>query len=317
MNRIDRLHAILVTLQSRRVVRAEDLAMKFEVSLRTVYRDIRALEEGGVPICAEAGIGYYIMKGYHLPPVMFTKDEARSLLMAGKILEKNSDASVSEHFQGALTKVRAVLNDEIKEELEDLEEHIVVNPFGWSQPTVTENPVLLLIKSALSSQYTIKFDYYANTTGEYTQREVAPLGLVFYNEKWHLIAYCQLRKDYRDFRTDRMSKVLISTERYKYSDHPTLKAYLDTLIQGTELFKAIIRVDHSIYRYLTNTKHMLGFVTETKLDDCYEMEFATHGLDYFARWLLMLDNRVTVVEPESLQTKLQELVRELVQKYLS
>lgn len=317
MNRIDRLNAILITLQSRRVVRAEDLAVKFEVSLRTIYRDIRALEEGGVPICAEAGIGYYIMKGYHLPPVMFTKDEARSLLMAGKILEKNSDKGVSEHFQGALTKVRAVLNDEIKEELEDLEEHIVVNPFGYQQPTLSENPVLLLLKSALSSQNTIKFDYYANTTGEYTQREVAPLGLVFYGERWHLIAYCMLRNDYRDFRTDRMSKVLVGTERYKYSDHPSLKTYLDTLIQGTELYKVVIRVDLSVYKYMTNSKHMMGFVTETKLEDCYEMEYATPSIGYFARWLLMLDNRVSVVEPDSLQSKLKELVQDLVQKYLS
>jgi len=91
MNRVDRLYAIVTVLQSKRVVRAEDLAARFNISIRTVYRDIRALEEGGIPIGAEAGIGYFLTEGFHLPPVMFTHQEARALLLAGKLLEKQTD----------------------------------------------------------------------------------------------------------------------------------------------------------------------------------------------------------------------------------
>ncbi len=313
MNRIDRLQAILTTLQSRRIVRAEDLAEKFEVSIRTIYRDVRALEVGGVPICAEAGIGYYIMKGYHLPPVMFTKEEARSLLMAGKILEKNSDKTTNQYFQEALTKVRAVLKDEIKEELDDLEQQIIVNPFSTQEQEY--NPVLDLIKSALVQRYTITFDYYANTTGEFTQREVEPLGLCFYSEKWHLIAYCRLRNDYRDFRTDRIAKVQITKTAYKYSSHPSLKDYLEKLTQSTELYKVVIKIDHSIYRYLTNTKYMMGFINEIKEEDYYVMEFATASIDYFARWMLMLDSRVDILAPESLIYRVKDLVEDLHNKY--
>ena len=107
MNRIDRLQAILTILQSKRVVRAEDLAIRFEVSLRTIYRDIRSLETGGIPIGAEAGIGYFLLEGYHIPPVMFTHQEARALLLAGKIVAKMTDKEITANFDSALTKVRA------------------------------------------------------------------------------------------------------------------------------------------------------------------------------------------------------------------
>lgn len=91
MNRIDRLAAILIQLQSRPLVKAQDLATKFSISLRTVYRDIRALDEGGVPVIGEAGSGYRLMEGYKLPPVMFNQDEASALLTAAKLMQSMSD----------------------------------------------------------------------------------------------------------------------------------------------------------------------------------------------------------------------------------
>ena len=101
MNRLDRLTAILIHLQSKRVVRASEIADRFEISLRTVYRDIRSLEEAGVPIGAEAGVGYFL-ENYHLPPVMFTNAEASALVFGGKFIEKMADSSLQEPFTSAL-----------------------------------------------------------------------------------------------------------------------------------------------------------------------------------------------------------------------
>src|SRR5262245_53235525 len=109
MNRVDRLMAIAVHLQSRRVVRAEDLASHFEISLRTVYRGIAALGEAGIPIVGEAGVGYSLMKGYHLPPVMFTAEEASALSLGGKLVERLTDASMQKQMVSALAKIRSVL----------------------------------------------------------------------------------------------------------------------------------------------------------------------------------------------------------------
>src|SRR3982750_4092273 len=110
MNRIDRLTAILVQLQSKRVVKAEEIADRFEISLRTVYRDVRALMEAGVPIGSEAGKGYFIVDGYHLPPVMFSQEEASAMMMAGKLVERMTDHSVRTAFESALMKIKAGLN---------------------------------------------------------------------------------------------------------------------------------------------------------------------------------------------------------------
>ena len=110
MNRIDRVTAILIHLQSRRVVKAQEIAERFGISLRTVYRDIRTLEAAGIPLLGEAGVGYSIMEGYRLPPVMFTKEEATAFLTAEKLIEKLTDTSTEESYKSAMYKIKAVLN---------------------------------------------------------------------------------------------------------------------------------------------------------------------------------------------------------------
>src|ERR1043166_4121082 len=124
MNRIDRLAAIFLQLQSKRLVKAQDIAEKFSISLRTVYRDIRALEEGGVPIIGEAGVGYSLMQGYKLPPVMFNRDEASALLTAAKLVQSKTDAHTAKHYNSALDKIKAVLRFSEKEHIEEIDEHI-------------------------------------------------------------------------------------------------------------------------------------------------------------------------------------------------
>jgi predicted DNA-binding transcriptional regulator YafY len=126
MNRIDRLTAILIQLQTKRVVKAEEISDRFEISLRTVYRDVRALMEAGVPIGSEAGKGYFIVDGYHLPPVMLTQEEASSMLTAGKLVEKMTDDSIRKAYESALLKIKSVLNDSEKDHLETLQSSIQV-----------------------------------------------------------------------------------------------------------------------------------------------------------------------------------------------
>lgn len=314
MNRIERLHAITTVLQSKRIVKAEELARKFEVSLRTIYRDIRALEAGGMPIGAEAGIGYFLIDGYHLPPIMFTKEEGRSLIMAGKLMEKISDQSVNVPFQAALTKVRAVLDNEKKDELQGLEERIIVHPFS-ENPLAPNNAVLDKIKEAVIQKNVLEIEYFSNYKGEATIRKIESIGLTFYSNHWHLIGFCQLRKDYRDFRTDRMGKVKVLTERFQSFKHPSLQEYIDSMFKDTDLQRVVIKVQDSIHRYITDTKYNMGLVQEEKIDDYWEMTFATMCLKYFARWLLLMLNKVQIIEPTELKDNLQEFTKVLHQHY--
>src|ERR1700710_1010899 len=126
MNRIDRISAILIQLQSRRVVKAADIAERFTISLRTVYRDIKTLEQAGIPLIGEAGVGYSIMDGFRLPPVMFTKEEAAAFLTAEKFVEKLTDASTMANHKSAMYKIRAILRTSEKDLLEDIDGNIEV-----------------------------------------------------------------------------------------------------------------------------------------------------------------------------------------------
>ena len=311
MNRIDRLQAILIQLQSKRVVRAQELADRFEVSLRTIYRDVRALEEGGIPIGAEAGIGYYLTEGYHLPPVMFTREEASALLMAGKILEKHTDKNLQTHFRDALYKVKAVLDRDKKDELEELESKIIIDPFGWQFKDHSANLMVSKIQSILPLRKPVKIIYNANYSGKRTERVVEPIGLCFYSNQWHLIAYCQLRNDYRDFRTDRIEKFDVTNGRFTKIDHPSLQNYLDRLKHDTELEIVKVKFPKSIARYLEDAKYQFGWVDEEDAGDFVEMKFAVISIELIARWLLMSGKSFEVVSSEYLQTRVKELIKEL------
>src|SRR6202000_1773063 len=178
MNRIDRISAILIQLQSRRVVKAGDIADRFRISLRTVYRDIKPLKEAGIPLIGEAGVGYSIMDGYRLPPVMFTREEATAFLTAEKFVEKMTDASTAEHHKSAMYKIRAILKSTEKNLLEDMDSGIEVLR-SHSNVTVDNKDHIQPLLTSIAQKRVLTIDYFANHSQEHTKRDVEPIGIFF------------------------------------------------------------------------------------------------------------------------------------------
>lgn len=311
MKRFDRIQAILTILQSRKKVTAEELADQFETSVRTIYRDIRSLEAGGIPIGAEAGIGYFLMDGYKIPPIMFTKEEAQSLLIAGKFIDEIGGDAVSKSFQSALTKVKAVLDFDKKKALEELEESIVVQPFPSSKGVQENIPALNVIQSALIQYKVVEIIYHSNYKGEQTSRSVEPIGICFYGDRWHLIGFCQLRKDYRDFRVDRIEKIKIKDESYEKHELKSLKNYINELMDQSEMTTVEISVSTDYARMLNDSKHKMGLVHEREEAGCVYMTFTTFCIDYFAHWIIPYGKRINVIQPKSLVDKLKVLSVEI------
>src|SRR6476469_6791819 len=193
MNRIDRVTAILIQLQSKKIVKAQDIAERFNISLRTVYRDIKTLEEAGVPVVGEAGVGYSIMDGYRLPPVMFTKEEATSFLMAEKLVESYTDPASSRMFQSAMFKIKAVLRATEQEFLEQLDESIKVVRGILHPVEPQEEHALQSILSAIHDSRAIRIQYRGSYANEVSERDIEPIGIFLQNSRWHLIAYCRLK----------------------------------------------------------------------------------------------------------------------------
>lgn len=309
MNRIDRLSAILIQLQSKKVVKAQEIADRFEISLRTVYRDIRALEEAGVPIGAEAGVGYFIDTDFHLPPVMFTRDEASAFLLAEKLMDKLSDEKVCKSFEAALFKVKSVLNTKEKEYLEKLTGKITVfnrDPLGNSK----QNLFLTDIQTALAKKQVIRINYKANYNKQLSKREVEPVSLCNYDMNWHLIAYCRLRSDYRDFRLDRIQGLELLQEPYSDVDHISLNEYFKRMTLDNSLYTIELRVCESIHSQMASSKYWFGLVEEKQAEKDYYMKFANNDLQLFGKWVLSLEDKVEILSP----LELKEIVVGLVKK---
>ncbi len=308
MNRLDRVTAILIQLQSVKIVKAQDIADRFGISLRTVYRDIRTLEEAGVPLIGEAGVGYSIMEGYRLPPVMFTIQEATAFLTAEKLIEKITDTSTVENYKSAMYKVRAVLKSAEKEFLENADQHIQV--VRRQTLSIIPDNIFQTILKSISGKNILKLKYNAKYSDENTERNIEPLGITFISNRWHLIAYCNLRKDYRDFRIDRIEKLEITEEVFK-TEHPTLQKYLEEIAEKQDLTKVVVRVQKKAAKYIEEPRLYYGFVSERDIDDEKEMTFLVHSIETFARWYLEFADKAKLVSPEALKDRVRSLVNEI------
>ncbi len=220
--RISRLTAIVTQLQSHKIVTAKMLAEKYEVSIRTIYRDIRTLEKSGVPIIVEEGKGYSLMEGYRLPPVMFTEEEANALITAQQLIIKNKDASFVDNYETAIQKIKAILKNNQKDKIDLLKERIYFRNNFEEEKTST---YLMQIQSSIVNFEVIKIEYYS-LQQKFTERTVEPFALYSTQENWLLIAFCRLRNEFRSFRIDHIQKIQ-KTNLYFESHEMTLKEYFN------------------------------------------------------------------------------------------
>ena len=314
MNRFDRINAMLIQLQSKKVVRAQDLADRFGVSLRTVYRDIRSLEEAGVPLYGEAGTGYSLVDGYRLPPVMFTPEEAMAFITAGKLMEKFSDKTLTDNFASALYKVKAVLRTTEKDLVDNLESQIDMIDHKQASPP-NSNSLDVLLK-AVAEKKAVQMTYKAFGSDGETNRLAEPIGIFHENDNWYTIAYCHLRTEYRQFRLDRI--VSIKLTDVKQQEHVGLKEYRQLYPQEWEKFpveKVVLRVAKNSIPYIRERRHYYGFVSETENGDTLEMTFLSQWAEEgLLRWFMMFADKGEILEPDWLREKAAVLIENIIEK---
>lgn len=220
--RLSRLTAILTQLQTKRLLTATELANKFSVSIRTIYRDIKALEQSGVPILTEEGKGYTLMEGYRVPPVMFTENQANALILAEQLVLKNKDASFVKDYSDAIEKIKAVLGHNVKDKANLLAER---TRFSQNINSEKNSNNLSDLQFALTNFCLTSIEY-TNEENKATSRLIEPFALLSTHENWLLVAWCRLRNEFRFFRLDRIKKLHILTE--KFAPHKmTLQEYFD------------------------------------------------------------------------------------------
>lgn len=308
-NRFDRIVAIMTQLQSKKVVKAQELAARFQVSIRTIYRDIRSLEASGIPIAAEAGVGYSISDGYKLPPVSFTREEASSFLTAEKLMGRFSDKSLGTHFESALFKVKAILKEHEKEWLSSLEQNMLVG--GSSKPFADTAPdALNMLMNGIGQKTQVEVTYHAFDSNNPTVRKLEPIGLYHDNNVWYLMAYCHLRSDYRKFRSDRILEIK-ALQTHFTREHQPLSYYLSQNQDDREKYRVVVRIDTSVLKYIRSNFRHHGLKSENMLGDQTELTFITAERDYFLRWYLMFADCAEIIEPPSFRERLGVLLSEI------
>ncbi len=305
MLKLDRLLAIVLMLHSKRLLRASDLSEHFGVSLRTIYRDVNTLCEAGVPIASEAGVGYSLVKGYTLPPVMFSNEEASSIVIAAEFLRKMSaNTDLVKSSSSAVAKIMSIVPDDLKERIHQVQSTtavLVSSPSNAQQvalPTVFSD-----LQQAIAERRCVQIHYQTADLKSST-RTIEPLGLVYYGNYWHCIAFCRMRKDMRDFRTDRFASMELCDERFAARPQFNIPDFLKQQYPNEPAITVRVRFEHSAARYVSN-KHYYGFVREDKVEKGVEITFLTPSLQHIGRWLFGYGDRIEILEP----TELRDLFR--------
>lgn len=220
MTRLERLLSIALLLSARRRLRAEELSEEFKISLRTIYRDLRALQESGFPVVGTAGDGYRLPPATQLRPMAFDPAEAEALVMGARLLDALVDAPVKDRLRSATAKLEAILTAEAIQRVAKIRDRIFVEPRSRAS-----GPLALLL-DAVNDRKVLAITYDGIARGEITKREIEPIGLIRYANVWLVPAYCRLREEVRVFRSDRIVKAKATGEEFRPRPGLTLQDYI-------------------------------------------------------------------------------------------
>ncbi|MFM2613735.1 helix-turn-helix transcriptional regulator [Vibrio campbellii] len=221
MSKSERLFELLTLLRAKRyAVTAKELADTMQVSERTIYRDIQSLLNSGVPIQGEAGVGYMLQAGSHLPPLMFSEKEMMALELGMRMVRAWSDAELADASRSASAKILSVLPDKLKQQVEDCP--LIVPEYHIQSESAKRGQ---LLRHAIDNNFKVSLDY-EDESGQVTERKIQPLGQFFWGRVWTLVAWCELRQDYRQFRLDRIQAMRMHDEEFFVEETKSLKHYI-------------------------------------------------------------------------------------------
>lgn len=309
MNKTDRMLAIILELQSHGRLRAEDLAATFETSVRTIYRDMQALSEAGVPVIGSPGQGYSLVEGYFLPPISLTSEEAVTLLLGLEFIDQQFDEDYQARAADARRKIEAVLHAKVKDEAERIRAGMRLQT---SKRHTHELEALNMLRQAISESKQVRFHYTTRSRAyERTARTINPYGLVFRNGSWMLVGYCHLRQEMRHFLLRRMSQLELLEERF---DMPADYVLDHDLSPDNRNVMVRIRVQPlAALKIKEYDVHYVESIEESPEETIVTLR-VRHEEDILS-WILGLGSEVEVLEPESLRLRIKIEIINMLNRY--
>jgi len=320
MNRTDRLLAILLELQARKMTRAEDLAALFETSVRTIYRDIQAICEAGVPIVAIPGQGYSLMEGYFLPPVTLSADEAIAMMLGSDYVHMQFDAKYARHAETAQQKIQAIMPEPLWLELQQLRSYYrFIAPQQADAVSGEDEPAwkstLALLRHAMVSGVCVELAYEKAAAAWHAQaaewRTVEPYGLVLQAGVWLLTAYCRLRQEIRHFRLDRMKELRLTDEPYARPEGFDIQQYRPADRRETMVE---LRFEPHLARRLKENRSF--YMHEERItEEALYQTLRVNRIEDVLPWIMSWGSAVQVIAPSSLQERIAEEAQKIIQHY--
>jgi predicted DNA-binding transcriptional regulator YafY len=303
MNRTDRLMELLLLLQAKVGQPARDLAQQLGITERTLYRDLAALNEIGVPILHEPGAGYRIMDGFFLPPLVFSRDEAAALLLGGRMLALQAETRINADIERAMLKIKATLSEAT---LRHVDELTTLIQFAIPQTRFQlDHPHLRLLQHAINEQCLVHIRYHSFSKDELTERLIEPAHFTYWLGNWFVTAYCHLRQATRDFRLNRIEALRITDQQF------TPRAAAPSEEPVTEV---VIRVDSAAVRWVEEAQHHGYVAREDQPDGSVIMRYCVHAPLQMKPWLLMWGAAVEVLHPPELRALMRAEAQKLLQR---
>ncbi len=312
MNRIDRLFAILLKISDGKLFQADKLAAEFELSERTIYRDMSALIQMGIPIQSEAGVGYQLKQGYFLPPLLFEKDEAIATGFALKFLTTYSSDSSQNSSLNALKKIESVLPKTVQKEYQrELE---ILNFVPKSLELTFSNENFPQLKSAIKNRYLVDLEYHAFRREAAEIRQVEPMKLFFEpsQNSWYLDAFCLTRNDWRIFRLDRI--VQVKTTETKFL--PRVRDEYHVTPEPTVATKAMLYARPEKARWIREQQHWSFVDEQNSSEGDVVLSYQDFDWPSFLNWLCCVNDYTVRIEPEEARDQLRNKISD-IQKLLT
>ncbi|MBT2770922.1 YafY family transcriptional regulator [Halomonas sp. ISL-60] len=315
MNKTERQLAITLELQRSKTLRAEDLAAQFETSVRTIYRDVQALSEAGVPIFGAPGHGYSLMEGYFLPPIGFTAEEAVTLLMGTDFIEQRLDVEYGSVAEAVRRKIEAILPEPIRNESKRVRETMLLLQAGEPLTSGRVKDYFGQVRRAILDRRKIRISYMKKMSDSdgtrRSMREVAPYGLVLVQGHWILIAHCDLRQDIRHFRLSRMSDLVVLEERFLPQREFNLSQYRPPDDRNE---RVLLRANPEIADKIAETGQFYMESSE-EVEDGLLIQFRVRKPEELLPHILGWGGDVEVIEPETLRYRIREEVEKILKHY--
>jgi predicted DNA-binding transcriptional regulator YafY len=302
---MDRRLLILMRLREELAVRAADLAEECECSVRTVYRDIDALSQAGVPIAAMPGEGYRIVSGYHLPPIAFAAEEAVQILLGLDLTMRLGTMAQRDATKSAAAKVEAVLTPETRGEVARLRERIRASPHVAGDLS----PFLPVLQEAVVNDRVIRLRYHSYTQDERTERDVEAYYMVFYSGDWHLVGHCRLRGDVRDFRASRIDHAEVLPERFERQGN-----IMDGWYHDHEEHDVQVWIAEAAARW-AREEPAFGFEGEEPAEGGVIFHFRVRDLNRLMPWILSRGASARVLSPPDLVLRLRAEAEAIAERY--